>query len=1262
MQWFLHNVRAAWGRQPAVFASAGLTSIVVVIGAFVFLGGDPDVEITADPATPDFTETVLEELGSGSDSFVADLIDDVLPGLSAEDQAMVVDSLIETFGGEDGDLDAVADGIVRRLGLDATEVGDIDELIALAIAEIDPSGSIDSADELMAAFDAWANSTSIHVVEIVPAAEAAGPLADLSSMSFETAAAEVAAMTSTSGVTQIGLGGIQGLDPLTIPAVELTVDQAARTIVLQGETTSLGGRTEVAAIARWGGRSTPSILATIRTSGRTLADLGFPGSVGEVAIPDATFVLAETGQVVTAGDLGDAWDLISRDAGPTDELVVEAGVNLLTRIDTTAVPAIVRDTFGVSGAGPVGLRAALGTGFGVVSGAGGPTDAVAVLTLPGIAPPALPSWLTASDEEPWAVTMTVAGNDVELGLAGVLEAELDGAIRTFASRLSVESAGGAARGRLVGELREPWAAPFGVDWLDFEMLTMSADLDADDVRLGFATDVGLAGRSAALSFELAAGGDTTEVQMTAAIDEVSSRDVVTLLADAAAIAAPSALPEIVLRDVLVDIRAGAQPTVAVGAAAEVAGEPADVLFSVESPAGEPGVIVGVGLDELALGRAFPALGDSLVGDLAFPATTLVLSDLDGRFERSQLSGPAQRFFDGRADDLVLAPGLSVLSQLDLSETPVGDPLDALGYDGGVFPLIGTLPSSLLGGSGGSGDGGLADLALAVELPEIAPADAPDWFEGGRLSLVVSGQPSVGLEGEMTVRIDGESLTFVVGAELAKTPLGVELALFGALETERSWERPFGVSWLVVNDLAIELSVAPSGVVGLGFAGDVRIGTKDIDAALAVDLSPAGVPINLIVSGASAEGISTNDLLLVQQEMARAAGTPVTIDTSDYPGLDLRDIELRFAPQPSERLGIPAGFVVAGDVYAAIGGAAPTRFAFMDFRLTDDGLDAEGRLSAWELGPLEWSDIVLDLELSRDAQYFVLDGRVSALGLAVDADIDLSFDSVVFKGQQALADLRLLVEVIERVIDDPFGAIQDIPEVLDATGVPQPEWLDTVLEQVADLVEDGQAITSEAVDSILNGGTVSLVTFPSTPEPTRCPTIGPFEEDGLCYTTPSATSDGLPSGGRAKDCYAPYREHKGRCYTTKPRTIEVCVPLPFGRERCASESIPGIPKDGRAKACPATAPISAAGRCWTIPPGDILPPLPEGGLDRVCPATTPVLEDDGCWIIPPSVAAVGLPTPGVCPDIPGLSCKAEDLFAGNFLDDVFEGLIDRLSDW
>ena len=57
-------------------------------------------------------------------------------------------------------------------------------------------------------------------------------------------------------------------------------------------------------------------------------------------------------------------------------------------------------------------------------------------------------------------------------------------------------------------------------------------------------------------------------------------------------------------------------------------------------------------------------------------------------------------------------------------------------------------------------------------------------------------------------------------------------------------------------------------VTLGFAGDMVLGEKDIDVAVAVTVSPAGVPTNFIFDGASEEGITMADLVALQQRMAK----------------------------------------------------------------------------------------------------------------------------------------------------------------------------------------------------------------------------------------------------------------------------------------------------------------------------------------------------------------------------------------------------------
>jgi len=1300
MQWLIHTIKTFFSTQKtaAVAATGSIFLAVIMVGGLVLAPWASDAH-TTDFTSPDYVAELLAGLDSTPEQFADDMIAGLLPvTLSATESAALVEDIADLLGGSDsaegGAAVALADSMVRRLGLAAADADSVDDVMALLIAEVDPNGEITTTADLLAAIEVWAAETSPNVLRLLPGtgvgeAEAAGVLAGFGQMDFETVSRVLGGVSSTE-LLDIALPGIDGLTPLAVPGVRWEIDTASRSIAFWGDTDGLGGRNELLLSARWGDDPAPSLIAGVRVVDWRLSEAGFSGSLGDTALPDTTFLLADRRGIVTPDSVSaQTWARLTTDAdavatGPRGELLLAEGINALTTIQASTVPDSVSRVVGSpdTSGGRLGVRASLGPGFGVIDGSARPSRASLSIVVPGIDPPALPEWLRPSDDAPWSVTLETEGDRLDIGMEGGLDADLDGATRSFVAQFALSSDGDGASGQMVADLREPWPAPYGVDWLTFDDLTMTVDLDASSSSAAFVAELFVADRAATVTFDLLATDSATSVQMLAAIDRLGAADAARLLQAATGAPTPKDLPELTLDDVLIDIRAGAQPTVAIGGRATVAGQQADVLFSVESAGDASGIVIGMALDAWRLGDALPTLDDTLLGELEFPATALVLSDLDGRVEPTALSAPAQRFFadisgtGGRP--LHLSPGLSIFSSLDLSGTPLETPLAALGYGDGVFPVVGTVPSSMIGlGGGSTGDAGgssLSGLEFAVQLPEISGAGTPDWFLGGQLSVVVSGQPSIGLEGVMTVLIDGEELTFTVGAEFAKTPLGAELALFGELDTARPWVAPFGVEWLVVNDLVLDLSLDPVGTVGLGFAGDVVIGTKDIRAAIAVEVSAAGVPTNLVLQAESDEGVSTTDLLILQQQMAGAIGGAPLIDASDYPVLELRQIELRFAPQASERLGVDAGFVVAGDAFVSAGGGAPQRFAFLDFRLTDQGLFAVGELSAYSLGPLSWSDIELDLELSRNAQHFHFDGAVTLLGLEAELAIDVSTDSIIVAGREAIDELEALVDAMEVVLRDPGAAIGDVPMVFADAGVPLDPWMEDLFAQISELTEQGQAVGETAINVILNGGSVPLTTSPAGGNDLVCPVAAPLEDDGRCYTTPAIeSSNGVPSGGSAKTCPASTPLSSGsRCYTVRPTTIKTC-PLGYwsiSSNRCENvfgkkkdkivTNVPGLPDGGVAKTCGLLA--THDGRCYVVRPGDISPALPVGGVDPVCEAWSPFEEDGRCYRVTPSQAERGLGVQGICKAYANVECTVEDLVNGSLLTAFFDRILTRLERW
>src|SRR5690606_27984195 len=121
-------------------------------------------------------------------------------------------------------------------------------------------------------------------------------------------------------------------------------------------------------------------------------------------------------------------------------------------------------------------------------------------------------------------------------------------------------------------------------------------------------------------------------------------------------------------------------------------------------------------------------------------------------------------------------------------------------------------------------GGIRDLALRAALPPMAPPGSPAWFVEGQVALQITGRPSVGLAGALTLDVDGDTLTFDIESNVAVVPAGVELSIAGGLTAENPWVGPLGIDWLTLNEIRLAMGLSPI-AVRLGFLGDGIIGSQ-----------------------------------------------------------------------------------------------------------------------------------------------------------------------------------------------------------------------------------------------------------------------------------------------------------------------------------------------------------------------------------------------------------------------------------------------------
>jgi len=475
-----------------------------------------------------------------------------------------------------------------------------------------------------------------------------------------------------------------------------------------------------------------------------------------------------------------------------------------------------------------------------------------------------------------------------------------------------------------------------------------------------------------------------------------------------------------------------------------------VLVSTSRDAdGKRHILLGLRPDHWSLSESFPALANPVLDALPLDNVALVVSDQDIRMSAAMLSLAEIQFYSEvyHSNDftLVLKPGVNLIAAIPSDRLPPDHPLlavmNALGIEHGNILLQGTLGRSLTMLQGGVSAAALKDLYLRAELPPMRPPGSPDWFRSGQLALELTGDPSIRLVGEMNVTIDEADLQFYLAAMLARS--GVSLA--GGMVAVRPWVAPFGIEWLTMKSVVLKIGITPTGSVTLGFGGAAVIGSKDIDVAVGISVSPAGVPTNFMMRGASEAGVGLSDLVQVQAAMAAArdaaasatgvaGGEHPAIPIDALPDIDIRSIDLQFAPKADLDLGIERGFKIKGRLWLPLGpGGQLSDFAGVDAGLTDEGLWIRGDLGAFRVGPLTWDDAVLDLTATRQEQHLIVRGQVQ-LGMSRQLiDLYVGRDALRFRSEtelfglfhaeltcQAAFNLTNPSFVVDAVMNNDFG--------------------------------------------------------------------------------------------------------------------------------------------------------------------------------------------------------------------------------------------------
>jgi hypothetical protein len=761
----------------------------------------------------------------------------------------------------------------------------------------------------------------------------------------------------------------------------------------------------------------PQVILGLRMHEWTLAELhhGLYGTVAaEVEFPAVAFSIArEVGTIESMELSAPAFEFYRPVLGDSFSLDLHPGITFdgalpLNRLPSELVSAMGmnrRDSITVEGSLDLAVHL-LGRGSSI-----GVDGFTLEASLPPVQDMRLPQALRSMFTVERVLRLAYADDAFSMGVANTVRTEIDGATRTFDLTADVQSRGDEQSGRLSGSMRGSWEQPFGLDWLTLDDVRLQTRFSEEGIRTVLESSFDVAGKEMGIRVVIDQDDrNQRRISLRGTIDEFSTGEIRQLLARIfpnAVIFEGEGFIDVPFRDVAMTIEVGETKAFSIRAETSIRGQDAEVMISAIRAGSSNEIIAGFRLDEFGLADALPALEGTLIDemDVRFPGANVVFASGDLAINADMLSDEALRFYRGstaqeggesadRDFDLDLRAGLNLVGSIRLPEGEITSMLSSIGLTpGGELPVTGTLPTNFL--SGGV-SGVLSDLSLRVALPAMRPAGAPEWFVSGQLALEITGRPSVGLVGEMTVDLEGDVLTFFVAGTVARDGVGVALALTGGLSADEPWVSPFGLNWLAFNEARIKLSMNAAGNLGLGFAGDMVIGDKDIDTAVFVAVNMyTGVPTNFIFEGESAAGVSLSDLVCLQYRMMTlTAPFAPELPIDRLPDVALRNIHVKFAPKDDADLGVERGFIVQGECWAR-----PTPFGQMTFigrvhlSIDENGIVGSGETAAFDLGPIQMDEANASLELTLGRQELSVSGLARIGSRHVGGTVELTRDGL-----------------------------------------------------------------------------------------------------------------------------------------------------------------------------------------------------------------------------------------------------------------------------
>ncbi len=269
----------------------------------------------------------------------------------------------------------------------------------------------------------------------------------------------------------------------------------------------------------------------------------------------------------------------------------------------------------------------------------------------------------------------------------------------------------------------------------------------------------------------------------------------------------------------------------------------------------------------------------------------------------------------------------------------------------------------------------------------------------KIALIVAPVPSIAVIFGMEVAIPNQVQPLHFDMMLDISPIEAT----GSVTMKNWWYNPFGINGLKIGPaVAVQLGInyvqfAASGTPStFGLAGGLAIGNTIMDMAANISTNP----MDEILSGTLKE-LDLREIVLFATDTVG-----LNIPEEDIPDfLDIKNLQFYVAP---------AGGSIGTITYEkGMSFACDMVFMGKEFqfytRISDNGIEGEGKLDAIEIGPLKVSgengdNVSCGLSLTPSAQSFSLDGAISFLGSKKGVYVDVSTKGINFKFEENFFNL------------------------------------------------------------------------------------------------------------------------------------------------------------------------------------------------------------------------------------------------------------------